>query len=253
MAINPLRRAWDRPVPEIPIYQPADSEELRVLLPKLAEQFQFTVADAPGGFQSTAQTNIELLKHSDFVLIPVKPEFDAIEPLSVVQQIIEEARLENPLLEARVIINCLDGRTKTGRDPQSIVELIHAICPKLQVMNQKVRIDSSAFQTARINGSVVVEGGRSHAHEDLNALFAELLSDMVVTIGGHSQRLELAGNSSNEENMKQKRSINEALMAAKELRKNLVPLETMPQSDRRNGLESSSTGTTARKSKTTPR
>ncbi|TWU21363.1 ParA family protein [Bythopirellula polymerisocia] len=182
-------------VPEIPIYQPADSKELRVLLPKLAEQFQFTVADAPGGFQSTAQTNIELLKHSDFVLIPVKPEFDAIEPLSVVQQIIEEARLENPLLEARVIINCLDGRTKTGRDPQSIVELIHAICPKLQLMNQKVRIDSSAFQTARINGSVVVEGGRSHAHEDLNALFAELLTDMVVTIGGHSQRLEQAGNS----------------------------------------------------------
>ncbi|QEG36066.1 ParA family protein [Bythopirellula goksoeyrii] len=175
--------------PEIPIYQPADAAELRDLLPQLAEQFQFTVADAPGGFQSTTQTNVELLKHSDFVLIPVKPEFDAIEPLSVVEQIIEVARLENPLLQARVIINCLDGRTRTGRDPQSIVDMIHAITPNLKIMNQKVRIDSSAFQTARINGSVVVQGGRSPAQEDLNSLFAELLSDMIAAISRLSQKL----------------------------------------------------------------
>ncbi|QEG36251.1 ParA family protein [Bythopirellula goksoeyrii] len=178
--------------PEIPIYQPASPEELRDLLPQLAEQFHFTVADAPGGFQSTAKTNIELLKHSDFVLIPVKPEFDAIEPLSVVEQIIAEARIQNPLLEARVIINCLDGRTRTGRDPQSVVDLVHIISPNLRVMNQKVRIDSSAFQTARINGSVVIQGGRSPAQEDLNALFAELLSDMIVTISQHSQQMAAA-------------------------------------------------------------
>ncbi|QEG35832.1 ParA family protein [Bythopirellula goksoeyrii] len=181
--------------PEIPIYQPADSAELRDLLPQLAEQFHFTVADAPGGFQSTAQTNIELLKHSDFVLIPVKPEFDAIEPLTVVEEIIDEARLENPLLEARVIINCLDGRTRTGRDPQSIVDLIHSICPNLRVMRQKVRVDFSAFQSARINGTVVIQGGRSPAQEDLNALFAELLSDMIVSIGRHSQQQASTANS----------------------------------------------------------
>lgn len=172
--------------PKIPIYQPTGPAELRELMPKLADQYHFTVADAPGGFQSTAQTNIELLKQSDFVLIPVKPEFDAIEPLVVVEKIVAEARQENPLLEARVIVNCLDGRTRIGRDPQSIVDLIHSVSPDLRVMNQKIRIDTSAFQTARINGSVVVQGGRSPAQEDLNSLFAELMSDMIVTISQYS-------------------------------------------------------------------
>lgn len=180
--------------PKIPIYQPDGPVALRELLPQLAEEFHFTVADAPGGFQSTAQTNIELLKHSDFVLIPVKPEFDAIEPLSIVEDIIAEARLENPLLEARVIVNCLDGRTRIGKDPEGIVGLIHSICPELRVMKQKIRIDSSAFQTARINGSVVVQGNRSPAQEDLNSLFAELLSDMIVSINRHSQQLSKSAN-----------------------------------------------------------
>lgn len=180
--------------PNLTIYQPTGPAELRKLMPQLADQFHFTVADAPGGFQSTAQTNIELLKHSDFVLIPVKPEFDAIEPLSVVEKIITEARRENPLLEARVIINCVDGRTRVGRDPQAIVDMIHSISPNLRVMKQKIRIDSSAFQTARINGSVVVQGGRSPAHEDLNELFAELMSDMIVTINQHSNQLAATAN-----------------------------------------------------------
>lgn len=174
--------------PEIPVYQPEGPAELRELLPKLAEEFHFTVADAPGGFQSTAETNIELLKHSDFVLIPVKPEFDAIEPLSIVEDIIAAARRENPVLEARVIVNCLDGRTRIGKDPQGIVKLIHSICPELRVMQQMVRVDASAFQTARINGSVVVQGNRSPAQQDLNSLFAELLSDMIVSINRHSQQ-----------------------------------------------------------------
>ena len=128
------------------------------------------------------------------MLIPVKPEFDAIEPLTVVERIICEARFENPLLEARVIVNCLDGRTRIGRDPASVVALVHSVCPKLKVMQQKVRIDSSAFQTARINGSVVVQGTRSPAFEDLNTLFAELMSDMIVSINRHSQKLAATSN-----------------------------------------------------------
>jgi len=180
--------------PEVTIFQPEGPAELRELMPQLAEQFHFTVADAPGGFQSTAQTNIELLKHSDYVLIPVKPEFDAIEPLVVVEKIVAEALLENPLLEARVIVNCLDGRTRIGRDPQSIVDMIHSICPDLRVMQQKIRIDSSAFQSARINGTVVVQGNRSPAQEDLNGLFAELMSDMIVAINQHSGQLASTAN-----------------------------------------------------------
>ncbi len=191
---NSLTTSVGQADPAIPVYQPEEPEALRELLPQLAEQFHFTVADAPGGFKSTAETNIELLKHSDFVLIPVKPEFDAIEPLTVVETVINQARIENPLLEARVIVNCLDGRTRTGRDPQSVVDLIHSICPNLQVMNQMIRIDSSAFQTARINGSVVVQGSRSPAQEDLNSLFAELLSDMIVSINQHSQQIAKAAN-----------------------------------------------------------
>ena len=180
--------------PSIPVYQPETPAELRQLLPRLAEEFHFTVADAPGGFQRTADTNIELLKHCDYVLIPVKPEFDSIEPLTVVEQIINTARLDNPLLEARVIVNCLDGRTRIGKDPEGIVKLIHSVCPNLAVMQQKVRVDASAFQTARINGTVVVQGSRSPAREDLNGLFTELLSDMIVSINRHSHQFSKTAN-----------------------------------------------------------
>lgn len=174
-------------VSKIPIFQPLSPAELRSLLPRLAKEVHFTVADAPGGFQTTAKTNLELLRHTDFVLIPVKPDFDDIEPLSVVEEVVLEAKKENPLLEARVVINCLDGRTKTARHLETTMDSIRAIAPTLPVMGQKVRVDRNAFQTARLNGTVVVQGGRSNAREDLNLLFAELLSDMVVSINRNSQ------------------------------------------------------------------
>ena len=177
--------------PEVPVYQPQTPLALRKLMPELAREFDFTVADAPGGFQTTAATNLELLRHTDFVLVPVKPDFDDIEPLSVVAEVIAEAKQENPLLEGRVLINCLDGRTRSARDIRSTVETIGAIAPSLRVLSQTVRIDRNAFQTARLNGTVVVQGGRSNARDDLHALFAELLTDMVVTINGHSQRTGL--------------------------------------------------------------
>ena len=174
--------------PKIPIYQPTTPRELRQLLPQLAKEVHFTVADAPGGFQTTAKANLELLRHTDFVLIPVKPDFDDIEPLSVVEEVVLEARKENPLLEARVVINCLDGRTKTARHLGTTIESIHSIAPTLSVMTQTIRIDRNAFQTARLNGTVVVQGGRSGAREDLHLLFAELLSDMIVSINRHSKQ-----------------------------------------------------------------
>lgn len=174
-------------VPEIPVFQPETPEALKELLPKLAEEFHFTVADAPGGFQTTAETNLELLRHTDFVLVPVKPDFDDIEPLSVVAEVIAEAKRENPLLEGRVIINCLDGRTRTARDLGSLLESIKAIAPSLKVMAQTIRVDRNAFQSARLNGMAVVQAVRSGAKDDLNSLFAELLSDMIVTINQHGK------------------------------------------------------------------
>lgn len=174
--------------PDVPVYQPETPHALRQLMPELAEKFHFSVADAPGGFQTTSETNLELLRHTDFVLVPVKPDFDDIEPLSVVAEVIQEAKAQNPLLEGRVIINCLDGRTRSARDIQSTVCSIGEIAPALKVMSQTIRIDRNAFQTARLNGTVVVQGGRSNARDDLHALFAELLTDMVVTIKRHSER-----------------------------------------------------------------
>jgi cellulose biosynthesis protein BcsQ len=150
------------------------------LVADLAEQFHFTVIDAPGGFQTTAQTNLELLKHTDFALVPVKLDFDDIEPLSVVEEVIAEARRVNPILQARVIINCLDLRTKTAKQLDKTVETIHAVAPSLRVMKQAIRVDRNAFQSARLNGSVVIQGPRSAARDDLESLFAELLSDMVA-------------------------------------------------------------------------
>lgn len=184
--------------PAIPIFQPETPAKLRELLPGLAEEFHFTVADAPGGFQTTAETNLELLKHTDFVLIPIKPDFDDIEPLSVVAEVIAEARRVNPLLEGRVILNCLDGRTRTARDLSATLQSIADIAPSLRVMTQTIRVDRTAFQTARLNGTVVVRGARSGARDDLNALFAELLSDMVVSINEHGKRISSKGENAHE-------------------------------------------------------
>jgi len=183
-----LSTAVGQAAPEIPVHSSESREELQVILRQLSEQFHFTVADAPGGFQTTAETNLELLKHTDFALVPVKPNFDDIEPLAVVDQVVHEARITNPLLEARVVVNCVDLRTRAGRDIQSTIDAIRSVAPSLQVMKQTIRIDRAAFESARLNGTVVVQGARSPAKEDLDSLFAELLSDMVVSINRQAQR-----------------------------------------------------------------
>ena len=100
-----------------------------------------------------------------------------------------EARKENPLLEARVVINCLDGRTKTARHLGTTIESIHAIAPTLGVMTQTIRIDRNAFSkqlglTVRSWSKAVARVPR----EDLHLLFAELLSDMIVSINRHSKQ-----------------------------------------------------------------
>ena len=192
--------------PTLPVFQAESAARLRELLPELTECFDFTVADAPGGFQTTAGTNLELLKHSDFALIPIKPDFDDIEPLTVVEAVIAEARHENPLLEARVIINCLDLRTRSARQLGKTIEVINTVAPTLRVMNQTIRVDRNAFQSARLNGTVVVQGPRSPAKEDLQSLFAELLSDMVVSINRHEQRAVDLGSSHGE--MNEERTVN---------------------------------------------
>jgi hypothetical protein len=126
--------------------------------------------------------NVELLKHTDFALVPVKPDFGDIEPLFVVQEIIDEALRENPYLEARVVINCIDRRTREGKNLQSTVSDIQSVVPNLRIMKQAVRVCRPAFEAARRNGTVVVNGARTNVKADLEALFSEMLSDMVVTI-----------------------------------------------------------------------
>lgn len=183
-----LTTALAQASPALPVYHTESGLELRSLLPELSAKYHFAVTDAPGGFQTTAQTNLELLRHTDFALIPVKPDFDDIEPLSVVEQVIAEARLSNPTLEARVIVNCVDLRTRTGKDIGGTIQSIQSVASTLPVMTQTVRVDRNAFQTARLSGTVVIQGQRSPAREDLDSLFAELLSDMVVSIRRHEQR-----------------------------------------------------------------
>ncbi len=175
--------------PTLPLFKADTAADVRQLLPQLAEQFHFIVADAPGGFAHTHSTNLELLRHTDFALIPVTPRFGDISPLSVVEEVIDEARKINPLLEARVIINCVDGRTKTGRDPEGIIETIESVVPNLRVMRQTIRVDFGAFEYADQNGSVVVKGPRSNGRDDLNSLFGELLSDMILSINQQGQRI----------------------------------------------------------------
>lgn len=167
--------------PQIPVHQPEGPDALSRLLAKLSESFDFVVADAPGGFQQTAETNLRLLRHTDYVLVPVKPDFDDIEPLSAVAEVVAEAQRTNTLLQARVLLNCLDGRTQAAKDLAGTWATIQAVAPTLGVLRQPVRIDRPAFQSARLAGSVVVRRSRSTACHDLHDLFTELLGDVVST------------------------------------------------------------------------
>lgn len=167
--------------PQIPVHQPEGPDALSRLLADLGESFDFVVADAPGGFQQTAETNLRLLRHTDYVLVPVKPDFDDIEPLSVVAEVVAESRRNNPLLQARVLLNCLDGRTLAAKDLAGTWATIQAVAPTLGVLKQAVRINRHAFQSARLTGSVVVRLPRSAACHDLHDLFTELLGAVIAT------------------------------------------------------------------------
>lgn len=193
------------------VCQPESPAHLRQLLCELTEQYPFIVADAPGGFQHTRDMNIELLRHTDFALIPVKPELGDIEPLLVVEQIVDEAKKTNPFLEARGVVNCVDARTIEGRDLPTTLNNIKAVAPNLPVMKQTIGVNR-AFEKARRNGTIVVAGPRSAASNDLEALFAELLSDMIVSINNQETRQDLPGLSkrnAHQETVNDSKTVNE--------------------------------------------
>ena len=173
--------------PAISIYQPNTSGTLKKLLRRLAAEVDFSVIDCPGGYSQSAETNLEVLRHSELLLVPVTPSFDDFEPLTVVEEIFLDAKRKNPLLEGRVIINFVDRRTRIGKDITGLKQAIGDLAPSLKVMNQTIRVDTGAFQTARLDGTVVVSGSKSGAKSELEALFTELLSDMVVTMSKHQQ------------------------------------------------------------------
>ncbi|MDC0935220.1 ParA family protein [Pirellulales bacterium] len=183
-----LTTAVGQAAPEIPIFRADTAADVAALFPSLAQDFHFIIADAPGGFQHTAETNLELLRHTDFALIPVTPQFGNISPLPVVERVIGDARRDNPLLEARVVVSSVDGRTRAGKDIAGTLKTIEALTPNIPVMRQTVRVDVGAFETAAQNGTVVVSGPRSNARDDYDSLFGELLSDMLVSIHRQDQR-----------------------------------------------------------------
>lgn len=173
----------------MPIFRADTASDVAELLPDLSAEFHFIIADAPGGFQRTAETNLELLRHTDFALIPITPKVGNISPLPVVEKKVQQARQTNPLLEARIIINCVDGRTTAGKNIGATIADIQNLVPDLRVMRQTIRVDESAFERAAKALSVVVKGPRSNGREDLDAIFAELLSDMIVSINLQDQRM----------------------------------------------------------------
>lgn len=171
--------------PEIMLFQPTSKGKLKKLLARLGAEYDFTVIDCPGGYSHTAEINLEVLRHSEYLLVPVTPNFDDFEPLSVVERVFQAAKAKNPLLEGRIIINQVDRRKRITRQDKGLKELrsqLKDLAPSLKVMQQTVRIDAGAMESARWDGTVVVNGGKSAAKSDLESLYAELLSDIVVTM-----------------------------------------------------------------------
>ena len=85
-------------------------------------------------------------------------------------------------------MDCLDRRTRIAKQLDGLIDTIRTITPTAKVLTQTVRVDLNAFETAHLNGDVVVQGPRSPARDDLNALFSEVLADMVVSINRQEQR-----------------------------------------------------------------
>ncbi len=137
-------------------------------LPKLREAFEYTIIDTPGR-DGKAQRSALMI--SDLALLPCGPSAADAWAMAGTVEVIEEARMINPDLEARAIITRRQRRTAIGQQAHETLSSlgIHVMSAALEF-----RV---AYQEFLAAGQGLVDyAPRDRASKELAALTDEIVS-----------------------------------------------------------------------------
>lgn len=135
-------------------------------LDTLSKKYDVIIIDCPPALESRVPWASLLV--SDFAIIPVVPVMDNIWASRQAEELVEEARKQNPALQAAYLLSMM-RRGKVFDQCLSILE------EKANLPILKSRISMrNAFPESQIYGCVVSAFGESRATEELDALASEV-------------------------------------------------------------------------------
>ncbi len=161
--------------PKITVRVADTPEECLLNVQELVACHDFLVGDAPGGLEDLSRT---LLILADLAIFPISPSILDVRSVSGATQVLRYAQgINGGKPDGRVILNKMKTR-------DTISQELREGAPRLglQVAQHVIR-DLQAYRDAAQQGTVVGRVGRkgAQAAADMDALFRELLGDIVVT------------------------------------------------------------------------
>lgn len=168
---DPQRSAyqWSR-IGEGPSNPPVEAEAKRPAerVSALAGEYAHVVVDCPPAV-GAVQT-AEALRVADVALVPVQPSPMDLWATTHIVEAIETARVSNPVLEARLVINQLERRTVLSRFARMAVEELGLDVARTPIHRRAV------YRHCILEGKTVYEYGRraGEAVQEMNALIGEV-------------------------------------------------------------------------------
>lgn len=168
--------------PKITVRTADTPEECLSEAQELAQSHDFVVADGPAGLDELSRT---LLLLADAALFPITPSILDMRSVQGATAILGFAQKFNGgRPEGRLILNKMKNRDTISRE---LKDAAHTL--GVDVAESIVR-DLQAYRDAAQQGTVVTRMGRraAHAAADIDAVFTELLADVMAFLKGQTSR-----------------------------------------------------------------
>jgi chromosome partitioning protein len=161
--------------PQIPVRVADTPDECLAIAQELIARHDFVIGDAPGGLEDLSRT---LLILADLAIFPISPSILDVRSVAGATQVLRYAQgINGGKPEGRLVLNKMKTRDTISHE-------LKAGAPQLglQVAQHVIR-DLQAYRDAAQQGTVVGRFGRkgAQAAADLDALFTELLGDIIAT------------------------------------------------------------------------
>jgi chromosome partitioning protein len=161
--------------PQIPVRVADTPDECLTIAQELIASHDFVIGDAPGGLEDLSRT---LLILADLAIFPISPSILDVRSVAGATQVLRYAQgINGGKPEGRLVLNKMKTRDTISHE-------LKAGAPQLglQVAKHVIR-DLQAYRDAAQQGTVVGRFGRkgAQAAADLDALFTELLGDIIAT------------------------------------------------------------------------